>query len=345
MKKSNLDDLMAEMIPAVEEEMRSVLCLENAGNTGASEMFGMMQYHMGWVDAEFRPLDVPAGKRIRPVLCLLSCAAAGGDWQQAVPAAAAIELLHNFTLIHDDIQDNSPTRRGRDTVWQIWGVAQAINSGDAMFALAHTALYRLEDRGVDAAAVVEAARRFDRTCVQLTEGQHHDMCFETRDEVAVDEYLHMINGKTAALLALCGELGALVAGASKVTVRHSADFARDLGLAFQVKDDILGIWGDEEAIGKSAATDVETRKKTLPVLYGLEQDGALRALYRQRENGDTFVAEVVSLLDEVGARAYAQQEAERYSTSALHHLEATGAERQAGQALLELANMLLKREA
>jgi geranylgeranyl diphosphate synthase, type I len=157
MKKSTLDTLMAEMIPAVEEEMRSVLCLGNEADTGAGEMFGMMQYHMGWVDAEFRPLDVPAGKRIRPVLCLLSCAAAGGDWQQAVPAAAAIELLHNFTLIHDDIQDNSPTRRGRDTVWQIWGVAQAINSGDAMFALAHTALYRLEDRGVDAA--VSSMRR------------------------------------------------------------------------------------------------------------------------------------------------------------------------------------------
>lgn len=342
---STLEALMAEMIPAVEDEMRDILRLGHAAETGAGEMFGMMQYHMGWVGATFEVDEVPAGKRIRPLLCLLSCAAAGGDWQQAVPAAAAIELLHNFTLIHDDIQDNSPTRRGRPTLWQLWGIAQAINSGDAMFALAHTALYRLGDRGVDAAIVVEAARRFDQTCLLLTQGQYHDMHFETRDDVAVGEYIRMIGGKTAALLALCGELGALVAGADESTTAHYGEFARDLGMAFQVKDDILGIWGDEVAIGKSAATDVETRKKTLPVLFGLEQNGKLRKLYRHEEDGERFVAKVVALLDEVGARDYAQQQAERYSASALHNLEATGAEGEAGRALLELANMLLQREA
>lgn len=340
-----LDALMAEMIPAVEAEMRSTLRLNDAQGSGAHEMYSMMQYHMGWVDAALQPADVPAGKRIRPVLALLSCAAAAGNWRQAVPAAAAIELLHNFTLIHDDIQDNSPTRRGRDTVWRVWGTPQAINSGDAMFALAHSALYRLLDHGVPADIVVAAARRFDNSCVRLTEGQYHDMRFETMPEVAVEDYIDMIGGKTAALLALCGELGALVAGAGAGTVAHYAAFARDLGLAFQIKDDILGIWGDEETIGKSAATDVETRKKTLPVLYGLERDETLRSLYNQRENGASFVDDVVSLLDRAGAHAYAQQEAERYSTSALHHLEASGAGGAAGHALLELANMLLQRQA
>ncbi len=335
---------MAEMIPAVEAEMRDVLRYGSAAQSSAAELFGMMQYHMGWVGATFDADETPAGKRIRPLLCLLSCAAAGGDWRQAAPAAAAIELLHNFTLIHDDIQDNSPTRRGRPTLWQLWGIAQAINSGDAMFALAHTALYRLADRGVDAAVVVAAARRFDHTCLLLTKGQYHDMRFETRDDVTVDEYIGMIGGKTAALLALCGELGALVAGADEATTAHFGAFARDLGLAFQVKDDILGIWGDEATIGKSAATDVETRKKTLPVLYGLEQNGELRELYGRPEPGERFVEEVVSLLDEAGARDYAQQQAEGYSASALQHLEATGAAGEAGQALLELANMLLQRE-
>lgn len=336
--------LTAEMVRAVEADMRAVL--QPGGDTigGAGELYGMMQYHMGWMDGALQPVPSVAGKRIRPVLCLLTCAAAGGDWQQALPAAAAIELLHNFTLIHDDIQDGSPTRRGRDTVWQIWGVAQAINAGDAMFALAHRALYRLAERGVDPAIVVQAARRFDDTCLVLTEGQYHDMRFEGRDAVSVDEYLSMIGGKTAALLALCSELGALIAGAGGETVAHYAAFARDLGLAFQVKDDILGIWGDEAAIGKSAATDVETRKKTLPVLYGLAQSQALRDLYRQKENGDHFVAEVVALLDEAGAREYAQQEAARYSSSALHHLEASGADGENGQALLELANRLLQRD-
>lgn len=341
----SLTTLMAEMIPAVEAEMRANLRVDDAHDSPAAEMYGMMQYHMGWLNSRLEPDEIPAGKRIRPVLALLTCAAAGGDWYQAVPAAAAIELLHNFTLIHDDIQDNSSTRRGRDTVWQLWGMPQAINAGDAMFALAHAALYRLTDHGVDPAVVVAAARRFDYTCLLLTEGQYHDMRFEHLEDVAVDDYLHMIGGKTAALLALCGELGALIAGASPETVAHYADFARDLGLAFQVKDDILGIWGDEETIGKSAATDVETRKKTLPVLYGLEKSDTLRRLYSQPETESGFVATVVALLDQAGARAYAEQEAERSSLSALHHLEATGAEGDAASALLNLANKLLQRQA
>lgn len=340
----SFEALIADMAPAVEAEMRAVLTPGSDTIGGAGELYGMMQYHLGWMDADLQPLSGAAGKRIRPVLCLLSCAAAGGDWQQALPAAAAIELLHNFTLIHDDIQDNSPTRRGRETVWQIWGVAQAINAGDAMFALAHRALYRLVGRGVDPVIVVEAARRFDDTCLVLTEGQYHDMRFESRQQVAVDEYLGMIGGKTAALLALCGELGALIAGAGRETVAHYAAFARDLGLAFQVRDDILGIWGDEGAIGKSAATDVEARKKTLPVLYGLARSAALRDLYARPENGGSFVAEVVALLDEVGARDFAQQEATRYSSSALQHLEESGADGENGRALLELANRLLQRD-
>jgi geranylgeranyl diphosphate synthase type I len=340
----SFERFVAEMVPAVETEMRAVLEQGADSVGGAGELYGMMQYHMGWLDAELRAASAATGKRIRPLLCLLSCAAAGGDWQQAVPAAAAIELLHNFTLIHDDIQDHSPTRRGRDAVWQIWGVAQAINAGDAMYALAHRALYRLADRGVGPAIVVEAARRFDDTCVLLTEGQYHDMRFESREQVSVDEYLRMIGGKTAALLALCSELGALIAGAGSATVAHYAAFARDLGLAFQVKDDILGIWGDEAAIGKSAATDVATRKKTLPVLYGLARNESLRSLYMQKENGGSFVAEVVGLLDGEGARDFAQQEAGRYSSSALHHLEASGADGDHGRALLELANRLLQRD-
>ena len=328
-----LDDALktfaGEMLPALEQEMRTVLG-EPATSLGSVQalsprrgegppdrFYGMMHYHMGWLDTELQPASVAGnGKRIRPLLCLLSCqaaaaqgagergsggagenlsplppcppapllapsAASGQAWQQALPAAAAIELLHNFSLIHDDIEDASPSRRGRDTLWKIWGVAQAINSGDAMFALSHLALNGLVDGGVDAAVVVHALRRFDETCVRLTQGQHADMDFESRDEVSVAEYMEMITGKTAVLLSLCAELGALIGGASGAVVEHYAAFGRDLGLAFQVKDDILGIWGDEARIGKSAATDIATRKKTLPVLYALSRSPALRRLYRQ----------------------------------------------------------------
>lgn len=330
----------AEMLAALDAEMKNVL---HATTQPPDPFFGMLHYHMGWVDQELEAADVNGGKRIRPILCLLTCQAAGGDWRQALPAAAAIEILHNFSLIHDDIEDASPTRRGRLTVWKIWGVEQAINSGDAMFALAHLALNRLIDRGVPAETVVRALRRFDETCVQLTQGQHADMDFETRSEVSVAEYLTMITGKTAVLISLCTELGALIAGANPETISHYSTFGRDLGLAFQVKDDILGIWGDETHTGKSTATDIITRKKTLPVLDGLAKSERLRELYQSEATGNGFVREVTTILDEVGSHTFAVEKAAAYSENALHHLQAADPQGEAGDALQHLTNLLLRR--
>lgn len=339
---NSLKTLSEEMIPAIEAEMRLVLEVD----TSASDRFwGMMHYHMGWAEASLEPANHKSGKRIRPLICLLTCMASGGDWQQAIPAAAALEILHNFTLIHDDIQDKSPTRRGRTTLWKIWGPEQAINSGDAMFALAHLAMARLLDRGVPAPIVVQALRRLDETCIELTRGQYNDMRFEQEETVSVDEYLAMINGKTAALLSLSTELGALIAGNDDETVAHYADFGRELGLAFQVRDDILGIWGDEELIGKSAATDIATRKKSLPVLYGLEQSEELRELYGRAENGDNFVEEAIRLLDEVDARQFTNNYEKSYSHSALNHLEAVNPTGPGAEAIYQLVSLLLNREA
>jgi geranylgeranyl diphosphate synthase, type I len=332
--------LSEQMRQAVNAEMKAVL---NASDTPPDLFHGMMHYHMGWRDEQMQPADVNAGKQIRPVICLLTCQAAGGNWQQAVPAAAAIELLHNFSLIHDDIEDASPTRRGRQTLWTIWGMEQAINAGDAMFAFAHLALNRLVDRGVVAETAVTALRRFDETCVHLTQGQHADMNFERRDAVTVDEYLAMITGKTAVLLSLCTELGALIAGADSPTVSHYAQFGLNLGLAFQVIDDILGIWGDEAVIGKSASTDILTKKKTLPVLYGLSQNGALRQLYNQENTDETFVRDAIDVLNTTGARAYATERATYYSQNALQHLEEAQPSGSAYVALNQLSASLLQR--
>lgn len=328
------------MVPAVDLEMQDVLKLDaEAGEP----FYAMMHYHMGWVDPEFQPLRLNAGKRVRPLICLLSARAAGGDWEQAVPGAASLELLHNFTLIHDDIQDGSPTRRGRPTVWQLWGVNLAINGGDAMFALSHIAMNRMIDHGVPAHIVVRALRRLDETCVDLTIGQHADMSFEEREKVTVDEYLQMINGKTAALLAFSAELGAMVADSSDEQIDHFAAFGRDLGLAFQVRDDILGIWGDETIIGKSAATDIATRKKSLPVLFGLENSPQLNRLYAESETSVDFVDQVVEELERVGARRFTESYEEMYASSALDHLAAASIENQAGQALHQLTLSLLNR--
>ena len=338
-----LNQLAGQYLPAIEAEMRSVLRADAAA-AEPDLYYGMMHYHMGWVDQAMHQAPGNSGKRIRPLLCLLVCAAAGSDWQQALPAAAAVEILHNFSLVHDDIEDVSPTRRGRATVWTLWGQPQAINTGDGMFALAHLAMARLADRGVDPAVVVRAIRRFDETCVELTQGQYADMSFETRGAVHVDEYKAMIRGKTAVLIALCCELGALIAGAEPDTVGHYATFGLELGLAFQIQDDLLGIWGDETATGKSASTDLTTRKKTLPVLYGLERSGALRQLYEQANSDGEFVLEATRLLEEAGAKDYTLQQAAHHTAGALAHLEAARPRGQAATALHELTDMLLRRD-
>ncbi len=338
MSKQALVSLSKKMIPPVEAEMRRVL---NANGQKPNWFDGMIHYHMGWADADLNVAESPAGKRIRPLLCLLCAEAAGGDWRQAVPAGAAIEILHNFTLVHDDIQDKSPTRRGRQTVWKLWGENQAINAGDAMFAQAHLAMCNLLERGVAAGIVVQALRRLDETCLELTKGQHADMDFENRQNVSVSEYLAMIDGKTAALLALAAELGALIAGKDEATVNHYAQFARYLGLAFQVRDDILGVWGDEAEIGKSAATDIETRKKSLPVLYGLERSQPLRALYAAQPMPADFVPRAVSWLDEAGAQAYCEEMEQEYTDTAWGHMAALG---ETSQGLQTLTQFLLGRK-
>ena len=309
------------------------------------QLHGMMQYHMGWLNESLEPDNAPAGKQIRPLLLMLCAQAAGGDWTQAIPAASAIELTHNFSLIHDDIEDNSPTRRGRKTTWSIFGIPLAINAGDGMFAAARVALGRLEDRGVAAPTIVQAFRRYDATCLRLTQGQDADMSFETRQDVTVEEYVDMITGKTSVLISLCAELGALIGGQSAEQVAHYEKYGLNLGLAFQVLDDILGIWGDEVEIGKSATTDISTRKKTLPILFGLENSPKLQTIYFDESIPEAeFVPEVVSLLDSCGAQEYANQRAADYSNLALSYLEEAQPRGEAGQAIQELTHLLLRRK-
>jgi geranylgeranyl diphosphate synthase type I len=314
------------------------------GSARPAPFYGMMQYHMGWVDASFEPEAVYAGKQIRPILTLLICEAAGGNWRQALPAAASIEILHNFSLVHDDIEDSSPTRRGRATVWKIWGEAQAINVGDAMYATAQLAMTRLFDAGVSAENVVTALRRLNETCIELTQGQCADMQFERREAVTTAEYMAMIRGKTAVLIGLACELGALIAGADAATVAHYARYGLDLGLAFQVIDDILGVWGDEGTIGKSAESDILTKKKTLPILYGLEHSRDLQNHFQQAATTPEFVANAVSYLDNAGARSFAEALASRYSEAAIGHLLAAQPRGEAASALNQLTALLLSRE-
>jgi geranylgeranyl diphosphate synthase type I len=302
----DLTQAFASYLPLIEAEMREVLAIPHDASAGH---YQIMQYHMGWLDAEMRPVAGPAGKRIRPLLCLLACAAAGGDPRAALPAAAGLELLHNFSLLHDDIEDNSRQRRYRPTAWTIFGMPITCNAGDGMFSLAHAAFFRLAAQGVPPSAVLHALRRFDEMCVALTEGQFLDMSFERRLDVTPDDYFRMIAGKTGALLAVAPEIGAMVANAADDVCGLYRRYGAALGRAFQLQDDILGIWGDEAATGKSAASDILSKKKTLPVIYALAHEAVgarLTALYAGAEFTESDAPVVLAFLDEAGARPYVE---------------------------------------
>lgn len=336
-----LEEYLKRYLPPLEAEMSSVV---QESDSRHAELFGMLRYHLGWANASFEPVRAPSGKRVRPLLCLLACDGCGGDWEQALPAAGAIELLHNFSLIHDDIEDQDETRRGRATVWSIWGEAQAINAGDTMFTLAQLALLRLAERGLEAGAIVEAASVFNRTCLALTAGQYLDIGFEGREEVPIGDYLAMVEGKTAALVACACEMGGIMAAASQAQRGHLQAFGRHLGLAFQMRDDILGIWGDSELTGKPVGTDIARRKKTLPLVHGLARSAELHTLLAQKTLSESELGRATGLLEETGSREYTRRLEREHHAQALDALTEARLQEPAAQALRELAQKLLGRE-
>ena len=334
---------MDEYLSALESELRSMI---TSPDPVYDAYFGMFRYHMGWTDAQFAPIRINAGKRIRPLLCLLSCEAVDGHWRPALPVAAAIELAHNFSLIHDDIEDQSDERRGRTAVWKVWGLAQGLNAGDGMFVLARLALDHLCERGLPIEKCSAVSSVFDEATLALCQGQFLDLGYETRVDVTADEYLRMIQGKTAALISAATRIGAMLASEDTKIVNAFARFGENIGLAFQITDDILGIWGDPSVTGKSAATDILSKKKTLPALLGLghpKHGAALREIYREPRLEQNHVARVLELLDAGGVRAETQRRADEFRAVALDALRSTGLKNSAMERLQESAEMMTRR--
>ncbi|MEU3410446.1 family 2 encapsulin nanocompartment cargo protein polyprenyl transferase [Streptomyces sp. NPDC006658] len=306
-------------------------------------------YHFGWQHADGTPAAGNAGKAIRPALVLAAAAALGGPAARAaaVRAAAAVELIHNFTLLHDDVMDRDTTRRHRPTAWTVFGDTDAILAGDALQALALRLL--AEDPHP---ASVPAAARLAACVVELCEGQHADTDLERRapDAVTLDEVLTMAEAKTGALLGCACAIGALYAGAGAEEVAALDGFGRQAGLAFQLIDDVIGIWGDPRHTGKPAGADLVARKKSLPVVAaltsGTPEASELAALYgkpygEEAEAGE--IARTTLAVERAGGRDWAQAEAADRMARAMQELARAVPDPEAAGGLLALAEFVTRR--
>jgi geranylgeranyl diphosphate synthase type I len=306
----------------IEAELRSLV------ESRPAAFSPQVRYQLGWVDERGHGLATGGGKALRPSLLLLTCEGLGGQRSQALPLAAAIELAHNFSLVHDDIQDSDRERRHHPTAWVLWGVPQAINLGDAVFSLAMSALHSADERGLPAPRLLEAHRVLTEACLEMIEGQQMDLSFEEEDDIPLPQYLAMAERKTGALMGAALELGAVAAKGPCAQVASCRRAGRSLGLAFQIRDDCLSVWGDRSQTGKDIGGDILRKKKALPIAYGLSQTGArsaeLRRLYGQSALSLGDVGRVRCLLTEVGALAFARRQAEELSETALSELRSAG---------------------
>lgn len=296
----------------------------------AAPMDTVAAYHFGWIDAQGNPTEGDSGKAVRPALALISAEAAGAAPEVGIPGAVAVELVHNFSLLHDDLMDGDEQRRHRDTVWKVHGPAQAILVGDALFALANELL--LELGTVEAG---RATRRLTTATRKLIDGQAQDISYEHRERVTVEECLEMEGNKTGALLACAVSIGAVLGGADDRTADKLEEYGYHLGLAFQAVDDLLGIWGDPESTGKQTWSDLRQRKKSLPVVAALaaggpasERLGELLAADAKSSDFDSFSEEEfatrAALIEEAGGREWTSEEARRQhsiAVQALHDVE------------------------
>ncbi|WP_020673269.1 polyprenyl synthetase family protein [Amycolatopsis nigrescens] len=327
-----LDTGMTMVGPALREAVQHYLC---------PEMGRVAQYHHGWADADGRPTDAWGGKLLRPALVLLSAQAAGSPPADCVPAAVAIELVHNFSLLHDDIMDGDTARRSRPTAWTLFGVPNAILGGDALLTAAAALLLNANGTGARpaAASLMSATQR-------MISGQAADVSFERRHDVTLAECLEMAGNKTGALLACACSLGAELVGADPALVGRLHDFGEHVGLAFQLVDDLLGIWGDPERTGKQAGADLRVGKKSLPVVAALNTRHAdeLSALYlRSQPLSEPEVQRVADLVEHAGGRDWAHDEAARQIAAAEECLATAEIEEDTRNEFLEVAAFITGR--
>jgi geranylgeranyl diphosphate synthase, type I len=325
-------DAAAEAMPALREAIGEL----------HPDLAAVALYHRGWADADGTPTDGGGGKAVRAAIAVLAADAAG-DRSAGIPAAVAVELVHDFSLLHDDVMDGDTERRHRPTAWTAFGVGPAVLAGDALLAKAFEALARS-----DRPAAPQAARRLVDAVAVLIDGQARDLALEGAQRPTVDDCLAMCAAKTGALLGAAPELGALLAGADDARVARLQAFGRHLGMAFQAVDDLLGIWGDPSVMGKPAYSDLRKRKRSLPVVAALAAPGGpadrLRDLLDAPGVDGDGLAAVAAAVEAAGGRRAATELARRELEAALTELDAAGAAAGPRAALAEIAAFVVERE-
>lgn len=304
-------------------------------------------YHLGWCEPDGAPASAGGGKALRPGLTLLVGRAVGADLAAVVPGAVAVELVHNFTLVHDDLIDRDRERRHRPTVWAVWDDTTAILAGDAMLSLAHEVLAEAASPHGDAAAMALA-----RATREVIRGQALDVAFEGRDQVTLAEVLGMEADKTGALLAVSASLGAVLAGSAPSTVEALHTFGAELGLAFQIVDDLLGIWGSTAVTGKPVFADLAAAKKTVLVAWSIENGGDagadLASWFASRrarsEVGHEELERAARLIEKAGGREWATAAADTHVANAIAALDGLGLEDAAHRTLTDLAHFVTERK-
>jgi geranylgeranyl diphosphate synthase type I len=337
--------VIARYRPELEASLRASLPTSGA----APELFDLLRYHLGWLDLNLRPTRARTGKLLRPTICFLACEAVGADYHRALPAATALELLHNFSLIHDDVEDRGDERHGRPTVWKRWGEPLAVNAGDALLIVSELTLANATSAGLTAEETLQLVCLLNRCCLELTEGQHLDMTLEANPAIAEEQYFQIISRKTAALLGCSAQLGALSGGADAERADAFRAFGTNLGVGFQIQDDLLGIWGDPATTGKPPAADVFGHKVTLPVIdaigrASLDDRRKIEAVYRSPQPSPEDVGDVVRIMTRLGARERAESVASEFVARALADLERAAPAPAAGDALVAVAESLIGRK-
>jgi geranylgeranyl diphosphate synthase type I len=336
-----LDNTVAELLAWSRTTVDAAL-RDSVAQLPAS-MRRVANYHFGWCDSEGKPASGDTGKAVRPALALLCAQAVGGDPEAAVPAAVAVELVHNFSLLHDDVMDRDLMRRHQPAAWTVFGAADAILAGSALLSLA----FQCITQGSGALGG-EGVRKLHQSVAELCHGQSLDLSFEHRSQVEIAESWAMSAAKTGALFSCACSLGALAGGATAGQVRLLAGFGDHLGLAFQLVDDLLGIWGDPAVTGKPAHSDLTSRKKSLPAVAALNSETASgQAAARLYQRPGPFqpgeLAGIAELMERAGAREWACRAAAAERTLAAESLAAADCRPHPEAALRELADVLLRR--